>query len=217
MSIHTVQITLGVLGVLSFFAFLISAIEAPNLKSLRIPVVAFLLAIACAVSAGVLELIDDTPTWDERIEAKYDIEIGSYPVGNKDEPGNWKIDGEWLNCYSPDIYEDDDETLLCQPVTPEVEFVEVGEQRGTSEYQAATMAAIAVEKLFSVNSGYPRTIDDVRHIVGLYAEDATLVSYTGTKNSYEFCLTIGDRSATYDSIESTRVLGPASDCDGSTD
>lgn len=88
--------------------------------------------VLAVVSAGVgtyLILTDDTPTWDERLESKYAIEIGAVHDDRLDEPGAWEIDGQWRTCYSPDIDvrlgADEVGTLLCQPVIPEAGFVEV--------------------------------------------------------------------------------------------
>lgn len=87
---------------------------------------AIILAVVAMVAGAYLISTDDTPTWDERMGVKYDVNIDDYPARDKDRPGAWKIDGEWRTCYSPDFYDvEDDETLLCQPVTPEMEFEEL--------------------------------------------------------------------------------------------
>lgn len=87
---------------------------------------AITLALVAATGTIFVDAADDTPTWRDRIEAKYGVEVGKVHENALDQPGAWQIDGEWRSCYSPDFdFTAEDLTLLCQPVAPETEYPEL--------------------------------------------------------------------------------------------
>ena len=128
MSDTTLNVLVYVIGGLALVTSFI-AVLAVNRRVGWLVVVAILLF--SGTLASLIELDNRRDAEDkadlERVETKYDINIKKMAYPN-DEPGNWLIDSQWRECYTPGGIETRSPVLMCEANTDGYAELSVGGQ-----------------------------------------------------------------------------------------